>query len=53
MYFEPISEVQFDEKIRDFFKKCDIFPHPQAAIPLKQLADPRGGRSYRRIVDSG
>ena len=29
------------------------FPHPETAIPLEEPADPRGSRSYRRIVDSG
>ena len=52
-YFEPISEPQFDEKIGIFFKKMWYFPHSQTAIPLKEPADPRGSRSYRRIVDSG
>ena len=29
------------------------FPHPETAIPLEEPANPRGSRSYRRIVDSG
>ena len=46
---------QFEERNQGFFlKKCGIFSSPgRLSIPLKQLADPRGSRSYRRIVDSG
>ena len=29
------------------------FPHPETAIPQEELTNPRGSRSYRRIVDSG
>ena len=29
------------------------FPHPETAIPLEEPANPRGSRSYRRIVASG
>ena len=29
------------------------FPLPETAIPLEEPANPRGSRSYRRIVDSG
>ena len=38
---------------RDFVQKMWSFPHPETAIPLEEPANPRGSRSYRRIVDSG